>query len=137
MFHERALLQLGAAIGEVEDYQVQVLGRIESIDWGTINGTGNEFGNGDDVVTTGIGRDIVIGGGGADVIHAFGSAAGTAAGDLNNIVFGDHGVVDYLVAERAALLATDPPRTADIDPRSLEMRSMVANRSSARRSNTA
>jgi Ca2+-binding RTX toxin-like protein len=78
-----------------DDYQVQVLGLVTTIDAGTANGAGNEFGNGDDRITTGIGRDMIFGGGGADTINAFASSGGTAALDGNNIVFGDHGLVDY------------------------------------------
>ena len=99
-----------------DDYQVQVLGLITSIDWGAINGAGNDYGNGNDRITTGIGRDIVFGGGGADIINAFASSGGSATADGNNIVFGDHGLVDYLAEEilqNAPLL--NPPRTNDID----------------------
>ncbi|HEY9237367.1 MAG TPA: hypothetical protein VIP10_00890, partial [Burkholderiaceae bacterium] len=95
-----------------DDYQVQVLGLVTSIDAGTVNGLANGFGNGNDTIATGIGRDMVFGGGGDDAIHAFASSGGTAALDRNNIVFGDHGLVDYLVVE---LANGSPPRTDDID----------------------
>ncbi len=98
-----------------DNYQVQVLGRVESIDWGTVNGVLNEFGNGNDTITTGIGRDIILGGGGDDRIDSYASSGGTALADGNNIVFGDHGFVDYLVQELAAVVAANPPRTNDID----------------------
>ncbi|MFU8833596.1 MAG: hypothetical protein ACNA7J_15780, partial [Wenzhouxiangella sp.] len=74
-----------------DNYQVQALGLVTSIDWGTINGADNEFGNDNDTITTGIGRDMIFGGGGNDVINAYASSGGTAALDGNNIVFGDHG----------------------------------------------
>jgi Ca2+-binding RTX toxin-like protein len=92
-----------------------VLGLVKSIDWGTNNGTGNEFGNGDDTITTGIGRDMIFGGGGDDVINAYASSGGTADLDGNNIVFGDHGLVDYLAEEREQNSASNPVRTTDID----------------------
>jgi Ca2+-binding RTX toxin-like protein len=102
-----------------DDYQVQVLGLVTSIDWGTVNGALNEFGNGADTITTGIGRDMVFGGGGNDTIVA--NAGETSiVSDGNNIVFGDHGLVDYLAEElhpagghHAA--RTDRPSTHDID----------------------
>jgi Ca2+-binding RTX toxin-like protein len=97
-----------------DDYQVQVLGLVTSIDPGTRNAA-NEFGNGDDRITTGSGRDMIFGGGGSDIIDAFGSGGGTAAADGNNIVFGDHGLVDYLAEEIGNPAATNPPRTNDID----------------------
>ena len=98
-----------------DDYQVQVLGLVTSIAAGTSN-TANEFGNGADTITTGIGRDMIFGGGGNDEINAFASGvdledaaalAVAAAADGNNIVFGDHGLVDYLAEELAAV---NPPR---------------------------
>jgi ABC-type Mn2+/Zn2+ transport system ATPase subunit len=73
------------------------------------------FGAGD-TIDTGIGRDMIFGGQGGDVINAFRDAGGTAALDGNNIVFGDHGTVDYLAEETAAgAPVTNPPRTQDID----------------------
>jgi Ca2+-binding RTX toxin-like protein len=85
------------APGTLDDnYQVQTLGVVTSIDWGTID---NEYGNGNDTITTGIGRDMIFGGGGNDVINAYASSGGTADLDGNNIVFGDYGLVDYLSEE--------------------------------------
>src|SRR5262249_52432678 len=75
-----------------DDYQVQVLGLVTSIEAGATNGAGNESGNGNDTIITGIGRDIIFGGGGDDSINSFVSSGGTAALDGNNIVFGDHGL---------------------------------------------
>ena len=99
-----------------DDYQMQVLGLVTSIDWGTVNGGANAFGNGNDTITTGSGRDMVFGGGGDDAINTFASAGGTAAMDGNNIVFGDHGLVDYLAQEIAQNdAAAHPVRTNDID----------------------
>jgi Ca2+-binding RTX toxin-like protein len=98
-----------------DDYQMQVLGSVASIDQGTVNGAGNEFGNGDDTITTGSGRDMIFGGGGSDTINAYGSGGALASADGNNIVFGDHGVVDYLAEEIAEPLAANPQRTNDID----------------------
>ena len=39
-----------------DDYQVQVLGLVTSIDWGSVNGTGNPFGNGNDRIVAGLRR---------------------------------------------------------------------------------
>jgi Ca2+-binding RTX toxin-like protein len=102
-----------------DDWQVQVLGRVESIDWGTINGALNEFGNGDDTITTGGGRDMLFGGGGNDLINAYASGGVTAEQDGNNVVFGDHGLVDYLAEELAPVNSATPrrdlPTTRDTD----------------------
>ena len=98
-----------------DDYQMQVLGLVTSIDAGTINGAANEFGNGDDTIITGSGRDMIFGGGGNDIINTFNSGGAPASADGNNIVFGDHGLVDYLAEELANPLATNPVRTNDID----------------------
>jgi len=108
-----------------DNYQVQVLGLVTSIDWGTVNGANNEFGNGNDTITTGIGRDMVFGGGGNDTINSYASGlastdsvarAAAALADGNNIVFGDHGLVDYLAEEILQGQAlVNPPRTNDID----------------------
>ena len=57
---------------------------------------------------------MIFGGGGNDMINAFASSGGTAALDGNNIVFGDHGLVDYL-AEEQSNPATQTLRTDDID----------------------
>ncbi|MCB1998992.1 MAG: hypothetical protein KDH91_00365, partial [Rhodoferax sp.] len=105
------------AITQVDDdYQMQVLGLVSSIDWGSTNGAANVFGNGNDTITTGVGRDMVFGGGGDDRINAFASDGGTAAMDGNNIVFGDHGQVDYLAQELDQNNAVDNPvRSNDID----------------------
>ena len=88
---------------------------VTSIDAGTVNGAANEFVNGNDTITTGIGRDMIFGGGGGDTINSFASSGGTAAADGNNIVFGDHGLVDYLAEEIAQASATNPVRPNDID----------------------
>ncbi|MCB1899938.1 MAG: hypothetical protein KDH16_11645, partial [Rhodocyclaceae bacterium] len=99
-----------------DDYQVQVLGLVTSIATGSTNGAANEEGNGNDTITTGIGRDMIFGGGGDDIINAFASSGGTAVGDGNNIVFGDHGLVDYLAEEiLQAEPLVNPARTDDID----------------------
>ena len=107
-----------------DDYQVQVLGLVTSIDFGSLNGAANEYGNGNDTITTGIGRDIIVGGGGDDVIQTFSSGvsptdtaglAAAAAADGHNIVFGDHGLVDYLTEELGRVVASNPVRTDDID----------------------
>ncbi|HQV08466.1 MAG TPA: calcium-binding protein, partial [Thauera sp.] len=99
-----------------DDYQVQVLGLVTSIATGSTNGAANEEGNGNDTITTGIGRDMIFGGGGDDIINAFASSGGTAVGDGNNIVFGDHGLVDYLAEEiLQAEPLVNPVRTDDID----------------------
>jgi Ca2+-binding RTX toxin-like protein len=89
---------------------------VTSIDAGTVNGARNEFDNGEDTITTGSGRDMIFGGGGNDTIDAFGSGGSAASADGNNIVFGDHGLVDYLAEE----ITQDQPlinplRTNDID----------------------
>src|SRR5262249_34364682 len=105
----------GQGAKQDDDYQVQTLGLVTSIDWGTVNGAANEFGNGNDTITTGIGRDMIFGGGGDDSVNTFASSGGTAALDGNNIVFGDHGLVDYLAEELAHPNAANPVRTNDID----------------------
>jgi Ca2+-binding RTX toxin-like protein len=48
-------------------------------------------------------------------INAFASSGGTAALDGNNIVFGDHGLVDYLAEEILQASGANPIRTNDID----------------------
>ena len=106
---------VGAPAGTDDDYPVQVLGLVTSIDWGAVNGAANEFGNGNDSISAGIGRDILIGGGGDDLVLAFASQGGTAALDASNIVFGDHGLVDYLASELLQASALNPLRTDDID----------------------
>src|SRR5262249_17524918 len=45
----------------------------------------------------------------------FGSGNSAASADGNNIVFGDHGLVDYLAEELQNPAPTNPPRTNDID----------------------
>ena len=91
-----------------DDYQVQVLGLVTSIATAAADGSG-------DTITTGIGRDMIFGGQGGDTINAFADKSGSATADGNTIVFGDHGLVDYLAEELAAPLAANPPRTLDID----------------------
>ena len=60
---------------------------------------------GSDSITTGAGNDIMIGGIDADTI---------VAGDGNNIVFGDNGLIDWAASERGGNLAGDdhPPPTS-------------------------
>ena len=50
---------------------------------------------GGDSITTGRGIDVVLGGEGADVIHA----GVFAAGEGSNVVFGDHGFVDWVTQD--------------------------------------
>jgi hypothetical protein len=50
---------------------------------------------GDDTVTTGRGNDTVMGGAGDDVI----STSRDSATDVSDIVFGDHGFVDYVLLD--------------------------------------
>jgi Ca2+-binding RTX toxin-like protein len=91
-----------------DDYQMQVLGSVASINPGTSNGATNEFGNGDDQIVTGSGRDMIFGGGGNDTINAYGSGGAAASADGNNIVFGDHGLVDYPAESALVPLAANP-----------------------------
>ncbi len=59
---------------------------------------------------------MVFGGGGNDLINTWISGTDTAALDGNNIVFGDHGLVDYLAEEmEQGGIAANPRRTLDID----------------------
>ena len=98
-----------------DDYQVQTLGLVTSIAAGTVNGSQNEFGNGNDVIISGAGRDMIFAGGGDDNVNTYSSNNGIQAGDGNNIVFGDHGLVDYLSEEVAQSHPDNPLRTNDID----------------------
>ncbi|MGB7962858.1 MAG: calcium-binding protein, partial [Propionicimonas sp.] len=66
-----------------DDYQIPVLALVESLS----HEAGAEFG-GADTISTGTGRDQVFGGADGDTV---------VAGDGNNIVFGDYGIVDYLI----------------------------------------
>ena len=54
-----------------DDYQMQVLGLVTAIDVGDVNGAANDRGNGNDTITTGIGRDIIVGGGGHGLATAY------------------------------------------------------------------
>src|SRR5262249_52244626 len=65
------------------------LGRVETLE-SLIGGSDN--------ITTGSGADIVLGGIDADVINA---------GDGNNIVIGDSGLVDWTAADRGGTLTGD------------------------------
>ena len=88
--------QITAALGNLVSAQIGsqpiTLGLIETI----ASGTG-----GMDTITTGVGRDIILGGADADTIIAnSGEIAGTRD-DLNNIVLGDAGYIDYVVEDDA------------------------------------
>ena len=91
-----------------DDYQMQVLGLVTSIDTGVADGGGDQ-------ITTGVGRDIIFGGQGDDTIKAYADKGGIAADDGNNIVFGDYGLIDYLAEESAYASPIIPQRTNDID----------------------
>lgn len=52
---------------------------------------------GDDTITTGIGRDMIVGGAGVDTIVA-NVGETPSRPDGNTIVFGDYGLVDYLIS---------------------------------------
>ena len=72
--------------GDTTDGELRLVGLVLTTD-PTIGG--------DDVVTTGEGRDTVLGGAGSDVIA---TNRGNGA-DLADIVFGDHGMVDYVLLD--------------------------------------
>ena len=61
---------------------------------------------GSDSITTGSGDDVILGGINGDTINA---------GDGNNLVVGDSGLVDWTAAERGGALAGDDTNPADVD----------------------
>jgi Ca2+-binding RTX toxin-like protein len=104
VFGDRGLVQWVDATGVVRaqsgnggiddftDGAVRPLGLVTTVD-PTIGGN--------DVVTTGVGADIVLGGAGADTITT--NRAETAgAPDKSGIVFGDHGLIDWVIQDADA-----------------------------------
>jgi len=104
------------AVPPHDDYQIPVLQLVESIS--AIAGA--EYG-GDDRIFTGLGRDMIFGGALNDLIVANVGENIAAPNDHNNIVFGDYGLVDYLINDEPLLefgnpLSGDPNDNAhDID----------------------
>jgi Ca2+-binding RTX toxin-like protein len=100
---DNALILSGVAVNGTPDLAQPLTG--QPLTFGQI-GTIAPLVGGNDVITTGVGRDIIFGGAGDDRIIANG---GEAAGrpDGNNIVFGDHGFLDFVSIDR-------DPRDIDI-----------------------
>ena len=102
-----------------DDYPVNVLQLVEGYVPVCVSGESLCQYGGDDTITTGIGRDMVFGGAGNDTITANdGEAldADPAVLDHNNLVFGDYGFVDYLIADLLTAHGGDAADTTrDID----------------------